>query len=443
MRPKLPILLLLLLSAAAVANARVPLLVSTSGSHDSLLVLRGRVMCDGRPVPYASLQLQGTSLGVSCNDAGEYLFKVHQTQVNDTVLVRSLGCVSLKTTVARLLKNGDIRLKVHIVELNPVAVSDFRSARHLLLAVVSHIERNYQQKTAWSTFFYRDWRSVDGELYLFDEAVMNVCRCPYSQYADKRAYLLDPSRREMESNIKSLLRHRLVVCDRRLLESKIVKSRGCDQMLVYSDNEDFFDPVATPQASYALAGRMLKEHTFEPIKTFSDDGEIYYLVRSVGPCRNSRERVRYEYTIRRSDLALVRLVSSQQPLRTHAPREVWVNWYYNSMVVEADSSVWTYDVRDGRYTLTRYYHTKSFRLESRGRGRDDMVQHWRQCLDWVLTDFSLTQVDTSENQVSVSPQPLPSAFGGSDFDSGFWGHYNTVPIDLLPLQLLKEKFHLL
>ena len=200
--------------------------------------------------------------------------------------------------------------------------------------------------------------------------------------------------------------------------------------------------MATPQASYALAGRMLKEHTFEPIKTFSDDGEIYYLVRSVGPCRNSRERVRYEYTIRRSDLALVRLVSSQQPLRTHAPREVWVNWYYNSMVVEADSSVWTYDVRDGRYTLTRYYHTKSFRLESRGRGRDDMVQHWRQCLDWVLTDFSLTQVDTSENQVSVSPQPLPSAFGGSDFDSGFWGHYNTVPIDLLPLQLLKEKFHL-
>jgi len=99
-------------------------------------------------------------------------------------------------------------------------------------------------------------------------------------------------------------------------------------------------------------------------------------------------------------------------------------------------------VRNGRYTLTRYYNTKSHRLESHGRGHDKSVQRWDQCHDWVLTDYSLNSADTCENQVSVAPQPLPYAFGKSDFSSDFWGNYNTIPIDSLPLQLLIEKYHL-
>ena len=431
MRPKLYILLMMLLSVTV-----------AHGQNDSLLVLRGRVLCKGRPVPYATLQLKGTSVGVSCNNAGEYEFKLSRYSKHDTVVVRSLGFVMQKKTVVQLQNKGDIHLQSHAIELKTVEVNDFRTARHLLLAVVERIEQNYHQQTATSTFFYRDWRAVDGELYLFDEAVMNIRRCPYSQYAEKRGYLLDPSQREMESNLKTILRHRLVVFDRKLLETKIINKRGCDLMLAYSDNEDFFDPVATPQASYALASRKLKEHDFEHIRTFTDDGEVYYFVRSVGPCRTSKARVCYEYTIRKRDLALVRLVSSKKPVRHHAPRDIWVNWYYNTMAVEADSSLWTYDVRVGRYTLTRYYNTKSHRLESHGRGRDGKVQRWSQCRDWVLTDFSLDKAGTSESQVSVFPQPLPYAFGSSDYSSDFWGHYNTIPIDSLPLQLLKEKFHL-
>lgn len=414
------------------------------GQQDSLLLLRGRVLCKGRPVPYATLQLQGTSIGVSCNDAGDYELRLAKRHKQDTVIVRSLGYVSHKTTVGRLLGKGDIRLTSQAIELKTVEVSDFRSPRHLLLAVVERIAKNYQQQTATSTFFYRDWRAVDGELYLFDEAVMSVRRCPYAKYADKRGYILDPSQHEMESNIKTILRHRLVVCDRKLLGTKIIKSRGCDQMLTYSDNEDFFDPIATPQASYALASRKLKSHDFEPIKTFTADGEVYYLVRSIGPCRTPKARVRYEYTIRKRDLALVRLSTSEQPHRQRASTEPWVNWYYNTMAIEADSSLWTYDVRDGHYTLTRYFNTKSHRLESRERAWADKVQRWLQCHDWVLTDFSLCLADTTSQTPALSPQPstLPGIFGGSDYSSDFWGHYNTIPIDSLPLQLLKEKYHL-
>lgn len=439
MRHLLYIFLLLLVPVTVIGQVKG---MAIDRQKDSVLVLSGKVLSKGHPVPYATLQLKGTSVGVSCNDAGEFRFKIPTNCEQDTVIIRSLGYIGQKNTVRNLMKNGVVNLIAKTIELKTVEVSDFRSSRQLLLAVVNRIAHNYHQQTAWSTFFYRDWRAVDGELYLFDEAVMNVKRCPYSQYADKRSYLLDPLHREMESNLKTVLRHRLLVCDRKLLETKIIKSRGCDQMLVYSDNEDFFDPVATPQASYALASRILKLHNFEPIKVFSDDDEMYYYICSEGPCRTAKASVRYEYTIRKSDLALVRLVTSKKPLHLRAPNDAWVNWYYNSMSIESDSSIWTYDVRDDRYTLTRYYNIKSFRLESHGNGRDGMMQRWSQCHDWILTDFSLQQQNVDKNQIAVFPQVISGAFGNSDYDSDFWGHYNAIPIDLLPLQLLKNKFHL-
>ena len=426
-----------------------------SSSHD-IVILKGHVISKGRGVPYASLQLIATgskrmhmdscsashfSIGVICNDVGEYEFRIPSGHEHDTVLVRSMGYVSYKTTVARLLRYGNVRLESHSIELKIVTVTSYRTSLQLLNDVVKHIGRNYQQHTAWSTFFYRDWRTVDGELYLFDEAVMSFRRSSYSQYADKRSYRLDPSQREMESNIKTLLRHRLVVYDRKLLETKIIRSAGCDQMLSYVDDEDFFDPVATPQASYALANRMLKEHEFESLKEFSTDGEEYYIVCSMGPNRRPGVRVRYEYTIRKRDLAIVRLVSSQQPSRRRAPNDAWVNWYFNSLVIDADSSVWTYEVRDGHYTLTRYYNSKSYHLESRNRSRIGKVQRWQQCHDWVLTDFSLCPVEVEEKPLSVTPQTIAGAFGRSDYSSDFWGQYNWVPIDVLPLRLLNEKIY--
>lgn len=415
------------------------LLLPTAAWTQEVIALHGRVTAEGKGVPYATIQLQGTSVGVSCNDNGDYDLKLPPGHESDTLVIRSVGYIGHKATVAQLQKNGHVRLKTQVVELQAVEVTSFRSSRHLLNEVVARIKDNYHQSTAWSTFFYRDWRTVDGELFLFDEAVMSVRRSPYSKYADKRGYFLDPTRREMESNLKTLLRHRLVVYDRKLLESKVIKSLGRDQMLAYADDEDFFDPVATPQASFSLAKRMLREHVFEPLQEFTADGEDYYFVRSIGPSRRPKSRVRYEYTIRKRDLALVRLVTSQMPLRCQAPNDAWVNWYYNTMVMEADSSLWTYEVRDGHYTLTRYFNTKSYHLESRGRGHDGQTQHWQQCLDWVLTDFSLNPVPVVEQPLSVYPQTLAGAFGSSDFSPDFWGHYNAVPIDTLPLRLLNEK----
>ena len=41
----------------------------------------------------------------------------------------------------------------------------------------------------------------------------------------------------------------------------------------------------------------------------------------------------------------------------------------------------------------------------------------------------------------MKPQTLGDAFGSSDYSSDFWGHYNAIPLDTLPLRLLQQKFN--
>lgn len=409
------------------------LLPTATYAQTEPLAIEGRVTCGGKSVPYATLQLKGTSLGVSCNDNGQYMLKIPAGHEADTVVVRSIGFEQCMLTVSDLMRDGGVKMKVHSVQLQEVKVDSYRKPLKLIRDAVKRIDDNFHQRTTYSTFFYRDWRALDDELYLFDEAVIGVKRIGYGAYSDKRSYRFYRDEREMDSNYKTLLRHRLLVYDRALLEDKLTYSDGVDLMMEYADNELFFDPVATPDATYMLADRVIEKNAFWPIQEFLWDNEPYYYVRSKGP-----RDIHYEYTIRKSDLAIVRITSVQKNAKSPAPSESWVNVNFTRLVIDCDSSAWTYDVRDGEYTLTHYYNNTSFHLESSRPGYEEVEQHWQECVDWTLTDFSRDDT-THRDFIEVKPQTIVSAFGESDFNTDFWGHDNSILIDSLPLRLLKEK----
>lgn len=419
--------MLLLLAVAGMASAQ------------EVLVLKGRVM-DGREgVPYATLQLSGGTIGVCCNDQGDYELKVPAGHTADSVLVRSVGYEPLRLSVNDLKKNSRIRLKAQTIELKEVNVARYRHGLDLMLDVLLSLDSAFLQETAYSTFFYRDWRSVDDEIYLFDEAVMEVERGPYSQNIGKRSYNFKSTNRQLETNYKTLLRHRLLVSDRRLLEEKVGKKDGIDEMLQYADEEQFYDPVAAPNASYGLSKWWLMRQRFLPLLEFDDGGEGYYLVRSVGASQLSRE-TNYEYVIRKRGLALVRITSwNAKPVKAMAPEEAWVKTYFTHITYETDSTTWIYDERDGKLTLARYYSTSTLRLTSRGRGHDKEEQVWRHSVDWTLTGFSHEPTAPEGETLGNRPVALDRAFGQSDFTPAFWGNYNTIPIDSYVVRLLEKK----
>ncbi len=400
------------------------------------IALSGRVTCGERGVPYATLQLKGTSLGVSCNESGEYELRVPQGKDRDTVVIRCIGYTTVAKTVGELKKKGHVKLVEHVVVLKEVSIKEFRYPRDLLQAAVDRIAENYHTDSSYSTFFFRDWRAVDNEMYLFDEAVIRVKRIGYSEYADKLSYRFSSDEREMPTDFKMLLKHRLLVYDRDLLTDKTGRENGASEMLEYDDNEFFFDPVYTPQASVLFNSQMMEVQRFGMVREFEDNGETYYCLQSKilgGKCR-------YEYTIRKHDLAIVQ-IKSVQTARTERryPGGDWVNVKYNRLTFDKDSSLWSYDVRDGHYTLTHYYNYKLFHLSPSRRHRECDSQRWESCVDWTLTDFSLSDTDVHGDTIEARPQTLKGAFGASDYNSFFWGRYNSVVIDTIPLRMLMDK----
>lgn len=419
----------------------VLLLVALSGAMKAqeVLVLKGRVVDGRNGVPYATLQLAGGTIGVCCNDQGDYELKVPPEHFGDSVLVRSVGYVSARFSVSDLQRRSRIRLRNQPIELKEVDVSRYRHGLDLMLDVLRSLDHNFRQDTTYSTFFYRDWRAVDDEIYLFDEAVMEVERSPYSQYAAKRSHNFKSPFREMETNYKTILRHRLLVSDRSLLKQKVGKEDGIDEMMQYADEELFYDPAAAPNASYGLSKEMLMRQTFKTLLEFDDGDEGYYLVRSTGMSRLSRE-TNYEYVVRKRGLALVRITSwVAKPIRKIAPEEAWVKPWFTHMTVEADSTTWLYDERDGKLTLARYFYTTTLRLTSQGRGHDGEEQAWRHSVDWTLTSLSSLPAAIGGETLDSRPMALDRAFGQSDFTPAFWGDYNTIPIDSYVVELLEKK----
>ena len=408
--------------------------VSAAGQND-YLTLKGRVVCQGRGVPYATLQLKGTSIGVSCNDAGEYELKVPAVHEADTLVIRSVGYEQKEFAVAVALKRARLEIKSNPIVLQEVSVSSYRSALRLLKDAIVCISHNYHQQAGYSTFFMRDWRAVDDEMYSFDEAVMMLKRSSYSEYADKRTFQFIRDERELPDDFKLLLKHRLLVYDKALLISKTGSRNGAAEMLEYADNENFYDPLYAPEACFALADRMIGHYTYGPVMEFFDNGERYY--RFV--VTSSTGRQRYEFTIHRGDLAIVQIKSVQNPWTERPPVKDWVNIAYNRLTHDADSSIWTYEMRNGHYTLTRYYNYKAFHLSAHHKGQKDKTQQWQSCIDWTLTDFSFDADTTLGDTITVRPQTLYGALGESSVEKSFWGHYNSVVIDTLPLRLFAEK----
>ena len=404
-------------------------------AQEEVLVLKGRVTSGGKGVPYATLQLMGTSVGVSCNDAGEYELKVPAGHETDTVVVRSVGYEHTMFTVGEIGRKRRLEIKSRPIVLNEVNVSSYWSARHLLSDAIVCIPHNFHQQTGYSTFFSRDWRAVDNEMYLFDEAVMMLQRSSYGEYSEKRSFVFYKDRREMPDDIKTLLRHRLLVYDKDLLVMKTGRRNGAVEMLEYADNENFYDPVYAPQASYVLAERVIKHYTFGSVMEFEDNGEKYY--RFTASSATGKEK--YEYTIHRGDLAIVQITSVRYPVVERPPNRDWVNVRYNRLIHDADSSIWTYGVRGGYYTLTRYYNYKEFRLCDHQRGKTDVTQRWQMCIDWTLTDFALEADSVAGDTITVRPQTVYGALGESNKEVSFWGRYNSVVIDTMPLRLFAEK----
>ena len=412
----------------------VLLLTTTTLHAQSHITLHGHITDSKtkKGVPYTAVAVQGTCVGTQSNNRGEYKLKVAESA--KTIVFSAIGYKKQVISVKQLQKNGNVRLEPYALELREVQVTDYVSPRKIIAEAVRRIPENYHIDTTVGTWFYRDWRMLNGELYLFDESVVDMLRYGYLHNVDKRYYHFTDTRREFDDYYKTVKKHRLLIYDSLSVILAAGNMEKAMAPLDYSDNSVFNDIVASPDANYYIAARATKKQKFDPIKEYTDaDGVEYWQLRAYGRTSNRKTKAYYTLRIRKDNFAIIdaefEIDTSTASFDYPQSLSPWSHSKINRKTTKMH-----YELRNGRYTLTHYSDFKDITYYCHrhyGYELADSIQHRVESHEWIMTD--LQPGDTSFLRInpvqSHTRKDLIEAFGASNYDEDFWGHYNTLPLD--------------
>ena len=140
----------------------------------------------GIPVPYASVQLEGSGLSNITNAEGRFSLKIPDGTGGEAVVsIRHLGYLSASRLVsgfegATAQRPLDIPLTPMSLQLDPAVIRDI-DPWLLLQTAYRHVRDNYPQQHEHLTAFYREMIRKGTVKYLvLNEAVVDIDKAPYS-----------------------------------------------------------------------------------------------------------------------------------------------------------------------------------------------------------------------------------------------------------------------
>jgi len=144
---------------------------------------------DETPVPYASLSIEGESIGTMTNADGRYDFVIPWRYRERMIAVRCLGFQTRELTQNELKDNFKIKLEgitIHLreIQVKPIEVAD------VLKKFRNNIEKNYELSTQLMITFYRETIKRDDQYIGVWEAIMEMLKSPYtSENTDRVRFL--------------------------------------------------------------------------------------------------------------------------------------------------------------------------------------------------------------------------------------------------------------
>ena len=436
------------------------LVFSSIYAQESYLTLRGQVTDrDTREgLPAVTVYVAGQAIYTQTNNDGEYVLKVPDSLAQGSVVYALMGyhrdTVALAT--AQLKPNRALRSdggrwlrEVSVTEYSPKAV------RKLLMDAVARIPQNYETDSMVGTWFYRDVRLMNGELFLFDEMVFDALRVGYDKHHKLKklnnrkgpygAVLID-YKRPIESHYTTIRHDRLLLCDTGYVSR--VTNGMADNYIAYSEHEVLFDPVEVPNTQAYLADRYVKKAKNLQMHEIVDaDGKEYYVITkdldvSQKNMMTLRQSVRI--TIAKSNLAIVSYEESQYfMMHPYFPlKQVFKQAGVDSIAYETHNT-YHYGQVGGRYTLTsytRHEHTYLFCAENSPLGA--RRQHMEKRCTCVLTGQHKEGATFLRGNVIQEPGGVLVTNRHADhkqYDEAFWQQYNFIPLEASIRQKLEKK----
>lgn len=161
-------------------KAQVPL--NDSASIPALRTITG-IIRDGEssePLPFATIGLRHAGRGTISNDNGEFSFKFHPENYDDTIVVSYLGYYSREIPVRQSLGNNFmVDMKREFISIPGIIIKN-QIPQEIIYKCLAAVPRNYGNAAASLTAFYREGVLRKNDLQTYSEAILKIYKSSYS-----------------------------------------------------------------------------------------------------------------------------------------------------------------------------------------------------------------------------------------------------------------------
>ena len=436
------------------------LVFSSISAQESYLTLRGCVTDrDTREgLPAVTVYVAGQAIYTQTNNDGEYVLKVPSEHRGGSVVYALMGYLRDTVSIAKAQHKGDIALTSDggrwLKEVNVTEYSS-KSAAKLLMDAVNRIPQNYQTDSVVGTWFYRDVRMLNDELFLFDEMVFDALRVGYDKHhALRKLYnktgpygsvKLD-YKRPIESNYTAIRHDRLLLCDTAYV-NRVTNGIAGDK-INYDESEVLYDPVEVPNTVPRLTvSKLKKAKNLRMYETTDADGKEYYVITTgydVAAKKMMKIRDTVRITIAKGSLTITRyeewhyfMMYPYFPLK-----KVFKDAGVDSMA-NRSHVVYNYGMVEGKYTLTSYTrHEGSDLYCAKNSPLGERIQHLDKQCQCVLTNEHKEGASFLKNNTIQGPGSVLVMNRRADnksYNEAFWQQYNFIPLETSIRQKLKKK----
>ncbi|MBR3413324.1 MAG: carboxypeptidase-like regulatory domain-containing protein [Bacteroidales bacterium] len=432
--------------------------LTSVSAQENYLTLRGRVTDrDTREgLPAVTVYVAGQAIYTQTNNDGEYVLKVPAEHRDGSVVYALMGYLRDTVSIAKAQRKSDIALTSDGGRwLKEVTVREYspKAAAQLLIDAVNRIPQNYQTDSVVGTWFYRDTRMFNGELFLFDEMVFDALRVGYDKHhtLEKLYNSKGPGNsvridylRPIGSNYTAIRHDRLLLCDTDYVNRA---TNGASRTyLDYSENEVLYDPVEIPNASTRLSKdhlkRAMKRGSYRMHETTDADGREYYVLTSrynssSGPFKGHGSA---SITVDKRTLAIVRFEEqSFFMMRPFFPLKKEFKKAGVDSLAQREHVVYNYGLVEGKYTLTSYTRDEGIDLYYTQHDKSEHIDKHLQC---VLTNEHKEGASFLQNNTIQEPGSVLVTQRRADhkqYDEAFWQQYNFIPLEASIRQKLEKK----
>jgi hypothetical protein len=141
----------------------------------------------GEPIVFASIGIDGKSVGTVSNTLGEFDFHIPYIYKDYKMVIRMLGYQNLEAPISSFISRDTVTFKMNKASkvLDEIVILDSLQGGDIVSAALSKIDQNFPSKPFLMDGFYRDLKKVGGKYFSLLEAAVKIYDEDYTEPKNK------------------------------------------------------------------------------------------------------------------------------------------------------------------------------------------------------------------------------------------------------------------